>query len=212
MMRQLRLLSIGIVLILISPACSRPVPSDTALGEVDVSGEPEQTAVQNNETIAINQGNGEFQLKPLAEYSISAVVIGKKSYSSGWQGSLAPVDIALAWGRVAAPDSSKYIRFSQSDRWYYYKYEDKAPFGEPYIIAHSSNNHIIPANKNILLSVKSFKKGDKVTLTGILVGVRGKDEGADVRWNSSLRRNDTGDGSCEVFYVTKVTRAGYVYE
>ncbi|MBI5195684.1 MAG: hypothetical protein HZA10_05140 [Nitrospirae bacterium] len=200
------------MLLLILPACGKPVPSDTALGEVDVSGEPEQTAVQNNETIAINLGNDEFQLKPLAEYSISAVVIGKKSYSSGWQGRLAPVDIALAWGKLMAPGLSEHISFSQSGRWYYYEYDKDFSLNEPYIIAHSSNNHIIPANENILLSVKSFRKGDKVTLAGILVSVRGKDKGEDVWWNSSLRRNDTGDGSCEVFYVTKVTRAGYVYE
>jgi hypothetical protein len=212
MMRQLRFLSAGILLLLILPACSKPVPSDTALGEVDVSGEPEQTAVQNNETIAINPGNGEVQLKPLAEYSISAVVIGKKPYSSGWQGRLAPVDIALAWGKLMAPGSSEHISFTQSGRWYYYEYDKDFPLDESYIIAHSSNNHIIPANENILLSVKSFKKGDKVTLAGILVGVRGKDEGENVWWNSSMRRNDTGDGSCEVFYVTKVTRAGYIYE
>lgn len=77
---------------------------------------------------------------------------------------------------------------------------------------YSSNNHIISANENIRMAIKSLKEKGTVALEGFLVNVSGKYGDTDVWWNSSLSRSDTGDSSCEVFYVTKVRNGEYVYE
>ena len=211
-MRQFAFYLVCIILISTSAGCSKPVPTDVASGEIDTSSEPEQIPVQNNEQVIINFKNGKFSLKPVAEYSINAEVVSKKSYSYGWQAELAPIDLALTWGKLTEPESEKYVTFSQSDRWYYFEYKNDSPLNESYIVTHSSNNHIIPANENIRLAIKSIKKKDKVILKGFLVNAQGKYDNMDFWWNSSLRRNDTGDSSCEVFYVTKVKKDGYVYE
>ena len=113
---------------------------------------------------------------------------------------------------MTEPESEKYVTFSQSDRWYYFEYKNDSPLNESYIVTHSSNNHIIPANENIQLAIKSIKKKDKVILRGFLVNAQGKYDNMDFWWNSSLTRNDTGDSSCEIFYVTKVNNGDYVYE
>jgi hypothetical protein len=42
---------------------------------------------------------------------------------------------------------------------------------------------------------------DLVELEGYLVYVKGD----NFTWNSSLTRNDTGDGACEVLYVEKIS-------
>lgn len=163
-MRQLTFfLCITSLSILLS--CSKPVPTDDALGEINTSVEPEQISIENKEPIVINLKNGKFVLKPLVEYSISAVVVSKKSYSYGWQAKLAPIDLLLAWGKLSDPKSEKYVTFSQSDRWGYFEYKNDSPFNGSYISTHSSNNHIIPANENIQLAIKSIKKKDKVILT-----------------------------------------------
>ncbi len=211
-MRQFAFYLVCIILISTSAGCSKPAPTDVASGEIDTSSEPEQIPVQNKEQVIINLKNGKFSLKPVAEYSINAEVVSKKSYSYGWQGELAPIDLALAWGKLTEPESEKYVTFSQSDRWYYFEYKNDSPLNESYIVSHSSNNHIIPANENIQLAIKSIKKKDKVILRGFLVNAQGKYDNMDFWWNSSLTRNDTGDDSCEVFYVTKVKNGDYVYE
>ncbi|MBI4653815.1 MAG: hypothetical protein HY752_02310 [Nitrospirae bacterium] len=204
---------ISIILLFILWGCSKPSPSDIAVGEIDALGEPQQIAVtEDKEPIAIDLENGKFYLKPVAGYSISAVVVSKKSYSYGWQAKLALVDLALAWGKLSDPETRKHFKFTQSDRWYYFEYENDSPLDVSYISTHSSNNHIIPANENIRLAIKSLKKNDTVTLEGFLINAAGKYKGTDLWWNSSLTRNDSGDSSCEVFYVTKVRNGDYIYE
>ncbi len=196
----------------IFPACSKPTPSDVALGEIAASGEPEQIQARDRGPIVIDVKGGRFSLTPVAGYSMSAVVVGKEFYSDRWRSELAPIDLALVWGRLIEPEIEKYVKFSQSDRWYYFEYEDGFPLDASYILIHSSNNHIIPANRNILLAVKSIKRGEKITLTGFLVNAKGRYNDMDFWWNSSLTRNDSEDGSCELFYITAVRRREHVYK
>jgi hypothetical protein len=54
-------------------------------------------------------------------------------------------------------------------------------------------------------SIKKIKTGDHIRLKGYLVSITATDsKGTPYYWNSSTSRNDTGDGACEVMYVTEV--------
>jgi hypothetical protein len=55
------------------------------------------------------------------------------------------------------------------------------------------------------------KKNDKIVLEGFLVNVSGKYKGGNVSWRSSHSRTDTGNGSCEIMYVTGVKLDTNVY-
>ncbi|MBI5639466.1 MAG: hypothetical protein HZA17_03475 [Nitrospirae bacterium] len=201
-----------LVLLSITFGCSSPEPSGISSDTIDTSMEPVQTSLEEETLLTIGTEKGSFTIKPVASYRISALVARKKSYSSGWGALVAPVDLALAWGRLGEPESMDYISYSQSDRWYYYEYSADSPVDNSYIIRHSANNHIIPANENILKAVRSLGKKDKVLLEGSLVNISGTYEGRKVWWNSSLSRSDTDDGSCEVFYVTKVVIGDMIYQ
>ena len=68
----------------------------------------------------------------------------------------------------------------------------------------ASNNHIIPADDRIKRTVLKIRRGDRVKLEGYLVDVKAADDkGNTFTWNSSTTRTDTGDGACELIYVTK---------
>ncbi len=122
------------------------------------------------------------------------------------------LDLALAWGRLAEPDSRKYVSYSVGSRWVSFKLKEGSPFDPAYVISHASNNHIIPSTRNIRRAVKTIKEKQKVVLEGFLVRLSGTYDGKQVWWNTSLSRTDSGDGSCELLYVTKA-RIGYkVYE
>ncbi len=180
--------------------------------EIDTSRDPIQIAYKTDEPIIKEIKNGYFTITPVAEYKVSGVVVGKGTYSSDWDGEISPVDLAISWGKLAEPESSQYIKYTQGNRWYFYQYKPESPFDNPYIISHSANNHIIPANENIRRAVKSVSRKDKVVLEGFLVNLKGIYKEQPVAWNTSLSRTDTGSGSCELFYVSKVRIDTRVYE
>jgi hypothetical protein len=204
------LLSVSLLSLVIG--CEKPQVTREEFNEIDVSQEPMQIPYTSNEPMIIKNEDSEFTITPVAEYKIAAIVVGKKSYHDGWRAEVAPIDLALAWGKMAEPEYDQYISYSQSDRWYFYEYDKESPFDSYYIITHSANNHVIPADDNVYKAIKSIKKRGKVLLEGFLVNVRGRYKGGNFWWNSSLRRSDSGDGSCEVLYVKKIKIETKVYE
>jgi hypothetical protein len=51
-------------------------------------------------------------------------------------------------------------------------------------------------------------EGDVIQIRGYLVSIAGPD---GERWKSSLSRNDTGGGSCELLYATELINDQKVY-
>ena len=192
--------------------CDRPKMTGIESDEIDTSRDPIQTSYKSDEPIIREIKNGHFAITPVAEYKISGMVVSKETYSSNWDGKISPVDLAIAWGKLAEPDWDKYITYSLRNRWYFYQYKPGSPFDHSYVISHSGNHHTIPANENIHEAIKTIGKKDKVVLEGVLVNIKGTYKGQPVTWNSSLSRTDTGNGSCELFYVSKVRIDTKIYE
>ncbi len=180
--------------------------------EIDTSKDPMQAPYKSDEPIVREIRNGHFTITSVAEYRISGMVVGKETYSSSWDGEISPVDLTIVWGKLSEPDYDKYISYSQRNRWYFYQYKPGSPFDNSFVVSHSANNHIIPANENIHEAVNTIKEKDKVVLEGFLVNLRGTYKGQPVTWNTSLSRTDTGNGSCELFYVSKIRIETKVYE
>jgi hypothetical protein len=61
--------------------------------------------------------------------------------------------------------------------------------------------HIIPASAMVERVVKSVRRGHIVKLAGYLVEARRADGWI---WRSSLTREDTGAGACELIWVTEI--------
>jgi len=207
-----RFVFVPVFLTLLALGCNNPERTAVEYEDIDTSKDPVQTTYNSDEIIPIKIKEGSFNIKPVAEYKASAKVVGKESYSRGWAGKIAPVDLALAWGRLAEPENEQYVTFSQSDRWYFFQYRRDTPYPASYIINHSSNNHVIPATDNIWKAVKSVKVNKKIIIQGFLVNLTGNYEEQPVRWNTSLSRGDTGNNSCELIYVTKLRIGNEVYQ
>jgi hypothetical protein len=205
-------LFLSILLLSLINGCDRPQVTGEEFDEIDVSQEPMQIQYTSNEPIIKKNEDSEFTITPVAEYKVSAVMVSRKRYHDGWHAEVAPVDLALVWGKLAETEYDKYITYSQSDRWYFYEYKAGCPFNNFSVIPHSANNHIIPADENIYKAIKTIKKKQKVLLEGFLVNVKGRYKGENFLWNSSLKRTDSGNGSCELFYVKKVRIGTKVYE
>lgn len=188
-----------------------PATTGVAFEAIDVLRDPVQIPAAGIQPITRETTNGRFVLTPVAEYRISAVVVSRREYRSGWNAELSPVDLALAWGELTEPGNLRSVRFRQSNRWYFYRYQS-GTFGGSFVALHSSNHHIIPTGENVARAVKSLRKGDSVTLEGYLVNVDGRYRNGTVWWRSSLSRADTGDGACELMLVKRVQLGQYLYE
>jgi hypothetical protein len=203
---------VSIFLIFFLSGCEKPHLSGTETGEIDISRDPLQTPHPSAEPIVQEIKNGLLTLTPVAEYRVSGVVVSRKAYDDGWESKISPVDLAIVWGKLAEPEYDKYIEYWQNNRWYFFRYKGGSPFDHSFVVTHSGNHHTIPANYNVRKALESIQKNDKVILDGYLVNVKGTYGGKAVFWNTSLSRNDTGNGSCEVFYVCKVRIDTEFYE
>ncbi len=131
--------------------------------EIDISQDPIQMPFKADEPMTLKVKKGNFMITPVAEYKISGVVVGKATYSSDWAGEISPADLTIVWGKLAEPGSNRYITYTQGYRWYFYQCKSGSPFDHYYVISHSSNNHIIPANENIRRAVKTVKKSIRLS-------------------------------------------------
>ncbi|STR46047.1 hypothetical protein [Iodobacter fluviatilis] len=139
-----------------------------------------------------------YTIKALADFAIEARVLSKEMYSSGREADLSPVDLALGWGPMSDSEVLSELNISQSNRFYFYRWEDQPPRPPAEIASHSANMHMIPADAQIEKILKAVRPGQIIRLHGKLVEVSAPD---GWRWQSSLTRDDTGAGACELFRV-----------
>ena len=204
---------ITVLLVAISCLCCSPDPQLTEIaGEaVNVLTDPVQTTSEEK-PFALKRGGYDFTITPKASYDISAQVKSLRYYSSAWVSLLSPVDFALAWQNLTKEDADRYITYSQSNRWYYYRYRGGCPYSKTYIIGHSANVHILPATENLRRATLKVSSGDRIRLKGWLVSINGQKKGSNrVWWHSSLSRSDQGDGACELLWLTELQKGTNIY-
>jgi len=139
----------------------------------------------------------DFNFKALAEYQIKARVLSRNNFSVGKESEISPFDLALGWGPMSDQSVIDKIDISQSNRWYRWK-ADVLPISAREISLNCANVHIIPKDDNVEERFDKVYKGSLVELRGYLVEVT-TSEGW--RWKSSLKRDDTAGGSCELIWV-----------
>lgn len=138
-----------------------------------------------------------YRLRPRAEFELQARVLSAESYRWDGGAQLAPLDLALGWGPMS--DSAMISRFevTQGARFYtLYPRDDSADLA--LALRHSANMHLIPADDAVRRVLGSARAGHLVSLRGRLVDASGPNGFA---WRTSLSRDDTGDGACELFLV-----------
>lgn len=141
-----------------------------------------------------------YTLTAMAKYTIRARVLHTKHY---WVdgNDLVPYDVALGWGRMSDQSVLDHLEISQGNRFFFYQWQNAPPIPEKEIECHAANNHLIAASGSIARVIGGLYPGEIVTMQGYLVNASKPD---GFHWNTSLSRTDTGNGACEVFYVTGI--------
>ncbi|KAF1708812.1 hypothetical protein CSC70_11935 [Pseudoxanthomonas kalamensis DSM 18571] len=143
-----------------------------------------------------------YRLTPLAGFSIEARVLSRKDYRSGRESELSPTDLALGWGRMSEDAVLSQLQISQSGRWYHYRWRDSPPLPPTEMVRNSANMHMIPADRSVARALNAVGKDSRVRIDGWLVEAQ---SGDGWRWRSSLSRDDSGNGACELVYVCALT-------
>ena len=128
-------------------------------------------------------------------------MLSRENYRWDDGADLAPIDLALGWGAMSDQAVLDRIDISQGGRWYYTRYEHPAPLPERDIIRQSGNMHMVPANSLVRERLQQIRRGHIVRARGFLVDA---DHESGFRWRTSLSREDTGAGACELFYVERI--------
>ncbi len=141
-----------------------------------------------------------YHIVPLEKFDFAARVLRSEHYSMDRESQLAPVDLALGWGPMADPAVLAKVSITQSHRFYYW-HVDEFPIPRREIEIHSANMHMVPASAEVERTLKSITAGQQVTFAGYLIEARAAD---GWHWRSSLTREDTGAGACELVWVERI--------
>ncbi|MFZ6873282.1 hypothetical protein ACO0LF_14605 [Undibacterium sp. Di27W] len=159
--------------------------------------EPVQTMLSNGTVYEQNN----YKLTALADFTIEARVLSKQTYSSDREAQLAPVDLALGWGSMSDTAVIEQLSIGQSNRFYFYRWEKEPPRPPSEIATHSANMHLIPTTPALEKIMRDVRVGQVVKIRGQLIEARAAD---GWHWRSSLTRDDTGAGACEVIRVEAI--------
>lgn len=141
-----------------------------------------------------------YEITPLATFNIQARVLSSKNYHLGREAELSPVDFALGWGPMSNEAVLDKIDISQSNRFYFW-HVDEFPIPREAIEIHSANMHMVPADTVVEKRLASVRVGQVIQVDGYLIEAKASD---GWHWKSSLTRNDTGNGACEVLLVKSI--------
>ncbi|MEE4295136.1 MAG: hypothetical protein V2J20_00790 [Wenzhouxiangella sp.] len=171
------------------------VPTGFAAG-VSIQNAPLQRAVDAHPLIEVDG----FEIRPVADFQLEALILGRRDYHRGTEARLSPIDLALGWGPMAEQTVVDQVSIRQSGRFYYWQVESY-PIPRSDIIENSANMHLIPANPAVFAELQRTEKGKRIRLRGLLVNIE-RDNGW--QWRSSTTRSDSGNGACEIILVTRV--------
>ena len=164
-------------------------------GEI-AANEPIQTSTSTN-PFHID----DFTITPLADYAIEARLLSIEHYNFDAGAKLSPTDLAVGWGPMSDEAVINKLDISQGNRFFNWRAEI-LPIPQHDIEIHAANMHVIPANDAVKSQLKKVKVGQVVTLKGQLIEAKTAN---GWHWRSSLTREDTGNGACELMYVTELS-------
>lgn len=140
-------------------------------------------------------------VRPLATYEITARLLHRERYRWDGMSDIAPVDLGVGWHRMSDQSVIDGYHFSNHDRYLSFQC-DNTPDSviDP---ASTANMHMLPANEEMRDRLLDLSVGEVFFASGYLVCV---DRPGMHPWSSSLSREDTGMGACEIMWIKEIRK------
>jgi hypothetical protein len=159
-------------------------------------------------------GGYTYTLAPRAAYDISGLVVSQHRgdalfnlYHKADPGNVK--DVCVVWGENITSDAYRKVSYTSEEFTCSYRWS--GVITPPFNPEMASNNHLIPSSRAVADRIRAIHVGDQIRVTGLLVDYTVTKDGREVfTRRTSLTRKDTGNGACEILYVTDlaVVRAG----
>jgi len=168
--------------------------------------EPVQTTVSDHK-FTIDYRGHTTQVRTLASYQIWGVVVSHNDPAEWYRFdithdklSLDTRDLCMVWAGNVKTDSYRNFTYYNDDYMCTFRSMPNKNISG-FQVYQVSNNHLITNDQHVRDTLASVELGDQVYVQGYLVSY------SEDRWHgnwrtSSLTRYDTGDGACEVIYVS----------
>lgn len=174
-----------------------PAPVSQPPGLVLAPDAPRQTAMGKTAPIDYQ----DLQLQPLARFEFDARLLSLAWYTRGAEADYSPVDLGIAWGRMSDSAHIDQLQWTHGTRFLNYRYMDQPPIPQRELDRSIANLHVLPADEYVLRRIEALRPGERVRGSGLLVAAKRAD---GWHWTSSLTREDTGNGACELIYLTAI--------
>lgn len=174
--------------------------------------EPKQVQTSNPITKRFERDGYDYQLTPLYDYEINALIVSRKDYrrfSLKRINNLFPLDLCVLWGGNVEKKlyQSNKLFFRQDSRQSNWTWFGNLGFNN----FEAANIHLIAENDSIQNRLDKLQIGDQIKIIGQLVDVKAKALGetdvyepTDVQLHSSTTRTDSGPGACEIIDVKDI--------
>lgn len=147
-----------------------------------------------------------YTLSPRATYAIAGLVVSQHRgdallnlYHQADPGNIK--DVCVVWGEAITNGSYRKVEFWSGEFTCSYRWS--GILAPPFIAEKMSNNHLIPATPAVAAQIDAIHVGDQIRMTGLLVDYQVAKDGREIfTRRTSLIRNDTDNGACEILYVT----------
>jgi hypothetical protein len=154
----------------------------------------------------VTKNNITYTITPVFSYRISGLLVTQHNSKSwidmsheDWKDFINVKDISLIWGQNLETNDFRRVSYSHGDWTGYYSYRGDVKFDGRCF----SNNHLIPANDTIAKTIIGARVGDQVRIKGQLANYARNN--SEFHRNTSATRDDSGNGACEIIYVTEFT-------
>lgn len=178
---------------------------------VPLEQEPIQTPLEPPERVTVTRGGRTFTIEKLFRYDHAGEVLSATSYDLTWTNDFFDVDVGTIWGPTREQLKERFT-FQQMGRFLFWRTEGQPTQEEKLdVTRHIANNHLIPAegSQHLASAVRLVREGDLVRIRGALVRIL--DDQGRVLATSSVVRDDTGAGACEIIWVDELQVGSRVY-
>lgn len=143
----------------------------------------------------------DYEVVPVADYELWGVVVTHNDIDGFMDithdaDSVDIKDICVVWGDNLKTGDYRKVAYYSGDFVCYFSYGPDVTF----IHNQLSNSHLLSDNASVREEISRVNIGDQIRLSGMLVNYR--PSGKNTSWrNSSVTRDDQGNGACEVVFV-----------
>ena len=148
-----------------------------------------------------------YSVIPKAEYTIYGLLVSHNNIHSFADiyhddTSVDIKDLCLLWGDNVKTDVYQHGKFSNGSFTCYFYFKDYEKYRQ-FRLDQISNNHMLAKTERLRDQIRSARVGDQLLISGYLIDYHPEGDRSFIR-TSSLRRDDTGNGACEVFMAESI--------